>query len=93
MPDKIVPARDAAALVHSGDTVTTSGFVGAGVPEALLKALPLSPDEIRWAKGYLTRYHKGQAAVGETPENEFVWVESSSKGRSRKGKSRGKRHR
>ena len=39
MPDKIVPARDAAALVHSGDTVTTSGFVGAGVPDGLLKAL------------------------------------------------------
>lgn len=39
MPDKIVPARDAAALVHSGDTVTTSGFVGAGVPDGLLQAL------------------------------------------------------
>jgi len=39
MPNKIVSPRDAAALVYSGDTVTTSGFVGAGVPEALLKAL------------------------------------------------------
>lgn len=39
MPNKVVSARDAAALVHAGDTVTTSGFVGAGVPEALLKAL------------------------------------------------------
>lgn len=39
MANKIVSARDAAALVHSGDTVTTSGFVGAGVPDGLLKAL------------------------------------------------------
>lgn len=39
MPDKIVPARDAAALAHSGDSVTTSGFVGAGVPDGLLQAL------------------------------------------------------
>ena len=70
-----------------------AGFKDVEEAEALLKALPLSPDEIRWAKGYLARYHKEQAAVGETPENEFVWVESSSKGRSRKGKSRGKRHR
>ncbi|MFV0384646.1 acyl CoA:acetate/3-ketoacid CoA transferase [Paracoccus sp. (in: a-proteobacteria)] len=39
MPNKVVSPRDAAALIHSGDTVTTSGFVGAGVPECLLKAL------------------------------------------------------
>lgn len=39
MPNKIVSMRDAAALIHSGDTVTTSGFVGAGVPDGLLKAL------------------------------------------------------
>ena len=39
MPDKIVPARDAAALAHSGDSVTTSGLVGAGVPDGLLQAL------------------------------------------------------
>ena len=39
MSNKIVSGRDAAALIYSGDTVTTSGFVGAGVPDALLKAL------------------------------------------------------
>lgn len=39
MPNKIVSMADAAALIHSGDTVTTSGFVGAGVPDGLLKAL------------------------------------------------------
>ncbi len=39
MLNKVVSPGDAAALIHSGDTVTTSGFVGAGVPDALLKAL------------------------------------------------------
>ena len=39
MENKTVSAYDAAALINSGDTVTTSGFVGAGVPEGLLKAL------------------------------------------------------
>jgi propionate CoA-transferase len=39
MPKKIVALEDAAALVHSGDTITTSGFVGIGVPDALLKAI------------------------------------------------------
>jgi propionate CoA-transferase len=37
--NKIISAADAAALVRDGDTVTTSGFVGIGVPEALLIAL------------------------------------------------------
>lgn len=45
MPNKIVSPRDAAALVHAGDTVTTSGFVGAGVPDCLLKALADHFDE------------------------------------------------
>ncbi len=39
MPRKIVSAQDAARLIHSGQTITTSGFVGCGVPEALLAAL------------------------------------------------------
>ncbi|HRO14438.1 MAG TPA: hypothetical protein PLL33_05235 [Paracoccus sp. (in: a-proteobacteria)] len=39
MAGKSVSAFDAAALVSSGDTVTTSGLVGAGVPDGLPKAL------------------------------------------------------
>ncbi|MDU8942843.1 acyl CoA:acetate/3-ketoacid CoA transferase [Ovoidimarina sediminis] len=39
MKKKIVSAAAAAELIHDGDTVTTSGFVGIGVPEALLIAL------------------------------------------------------
>ncbi|TDT77151.1 propionate CoA-transferase [Litoreibacter halocynthiae] len=36
---KVVSAAEAAALVKDGDTVTTSGFVGIGVPDELLAAI------------------------------------------------------
>lgn len=36
---KVVTAAEAAALLQDGDTVTTSGFVGIGVPEELLLAV------------------------------------------------------
>lgn len=39
MPNKQISAAAAAELVRDGDTVTTSGFVGIGVPEELLVAL------------------------------------------------------
>ncbi|MCA0869318.1 acyl CoA:acetate/3-ketoacid CoA transferase [Seohaeicola saemankumensis] len=39
MRNKIISAENAARLVASGNTVTTSGFVGIGVPDALLAAL------------------------------------------------------
>ncbi len=39
MPNKIVTADEAAALVRDGDTLTTSGFVGIGVPDELLAAI------------------------------------------------------
>ncbi|NKX43734.1 acyl CoA:acetate/3-ketoacid CoA transferase [Roseicyclus persicicus] len=39
MRRKTVSAADAAALIQDGDTVTTSGFVGIGVPDALLAAV------------------------------------------------------
>lgn len=39
MLNKTISPAAAAALVANGDTVTTSGFVGIGVPETLLKAL------------------------------------------------------
>jgi propionate CoA-transferase len=39
MADKVVSPAEAAALIRSGDTVCTSGFVGIGVPEELLAAL------------------------------------------------------
>ncbi|WP_298983231.1 CoA-transferase [uncultured Roseibium sp.] len=39
MRRKVVSASDAAALVKDGDTITTSGFVGIGVPDELLAAI------------------------------------------------------
>jgi len=39
MRNRIVTAEEAAALIGDGDTIATSGFVGIGVPEALLIAL------------------------------------------------------
>lgn len=36
---KVVSAAEAAALIKDGDTVTTSGFVGIGVPDELLAAI------------------------------------------------------
>lgn len=39
LKDKIISADAAAALIHDGDTITTSGFVGIGVPDQLLQAL------------------------------------------------------
>ena len=39
MKRKVVSAADAAALIKDGDTLTTSGFVGIGVPDELLAAI------------------------------------------------------
>ena len=39
MRNKIVSARDAVAVIRSGDMLATSGFVGIGTPDALLAAL------------------------------------------------------
>lgn len=36
---KVITAEEAALLVKDGDTISTSGFVGSGFPEALAKAL------------------------------------------------------
>ncbi|SHI61931.1 propionate CoA-transferase [Shimia gijangensis] len=39
MKRKVVSSAEAAALVQDGDTITTSGFVGIGVPDELLAAV------------------------------------------------------
>ncbi len=39
MHTKVISGNDAAALIKDGDVVTTSGFVGIGVPDALLAAV------------------------------------------------------
>ena len=38
-PDKIVSATEAVRLIHDGDTIATSGFVGIGFAENLAVAL------------------------------------------------------
>jgi propionate CoA-transferase len=39
MRNKITSAAEAVAIIQSGDAICTSGFVGIGVPDALLVAL------------------------------------------------------
>ncbi len=39
MKNKVVSAAEAAALIKDGDTLTTSGFVGIGVPDEVLAAV------------------------------------------------------
>lgn len=39
MFNKVISSVDAAALIKNGDTITTSGFVGTGVPDELLSAI------------------------------------------------------
>jgi len=40
MPDQTASPEAADAHVNVGDTVTTSGFIGIGVPETVRKAVP-----------------------------------------------------
>ena len=39
--NKIVDAAEAVAIIRSGDTVASSGFVGVGTPDEIIKALEL----------------------------------------------------
>ena len=39
LKNKIVSADEALAIIHDGDTVAVSGFVGIGTPDELILAL------------------------------------------------------
>src|SRR5437763_7304026 len=39
MRSKVVDAADAVAIIRSGDTVASSGFVGVGTPDEIIRAL------------------------------------------------------
>ena len=39
MRSKVVDAAEAVAIIRSGDTVASSGFVGVGTPDEIIKAL------------------------------------------------------
>ena len=60
MKRKIVSAEDAARLIRSGDTVTTSGFVGIGVPEGLLKAVEARYLDTKEPSGLTLLFAAGQ---------------------------------
>ncbi len=60
MRSKILAAGDAIRLIRDGDRITTSGFVGIGVPEALLKALEASFLETGSPRGLKLLFAAGQ---------------------------------
>ncbi|MEL6310901.1 MAG: CoA-transferase [Pseudomonadota bacterium] len=60
MHNKLVSAAEAARLVHSGNTITTSGFVGIGVPDALLAALAEAHSETGAPSGLTLIFAAGQ---------------------------------
>lgn len=60
MPNKIITAEAAVALISNGNTVTTSGFVGIGVPETLLKALELRFQETSTPRDLTLFFAAGQ---------------------------------
>ena len=65
MRHKIVSAAEAAALVRSGDTIVTSGFVGIGTPDELLSALAVPHVTLRlWGAGQGDGHDRGLNRLG-----------------------------
>ena len=60
MRRKVVSAADAAALIKDGDTLTTSGFVGIGVPDELLAAIETRFIETGHPRGLSLVFAAGQ---------------------------------
>ena len=58
--DKIISAEDAVALIPEGATLTTSGFVGIGVPDGLLAALAKRFEETGGPRGLTLLFAAGQ---------------------------------
>lgn len=72
MPNKTISPEAAAALVSNGDTVTTSGFVGIGVPETLLKALGQRHAETGNPSGLTLLFAAGQGDGGDRGLNHLA---------------------
>ena len=60
MRDKVTTAAEAVAVIQSGDTVCTSGFVGIGVPDELLVALEKRFVETSEPRGLTLLFAAGQ---------------------------------
>ena len=73
----IITAAEAASWVKDGDTITTSGFVASGMPEALTKALEQRFLETGSPKN-LTLYY---AATDNIPAEQFkaAWFDPTRK--------------
>lgn len=57
---KLLSAQQAAELINDGDTVATGGFVGIGVPEALLSAIHARFDQTQHPQRLTLVYAAGQ---------------------------------
>ncbi len=64
MGNKIIDAAAAAALVRDGDAITTSGFVGIGVPDALLSGIEARFADTAAPKGLTLLFAAGQGDGG-----------------------------
>src|SRR6056297_3619053 len=65
MHRKVISGADAAALIKDGDVLTTSGFVGIGVPDALLSAVENRFLETGHPKNLSLVFAAGQGDGGE----------------------------
>ncbi len=72
MPNKTVSPEAAAALIADGNTVTTSGFVGIGVPETLLKAVSKRFQETGAPKDLTLFFAAGQGDGKDRGLNHFA---------------------
>ncbi|UWR13381.1 acyl CoA:acetate/3-ketoacid CoA transferase [Sulfitobacter mediterraneus] len=75
MPNKTVSPEAAAALIADGNIVTTSGFVGIGVPETLLKAVSTRFQKIGAPKDLTLFFAAGQGDGKEKGLNHFAHKE------------------
>ncbi|PWJ10208.1 acyl CoA:acetate/3-ketoacid CoA transferase [Jannaschia seohaensis] len=65
MHKKVIAGADAAALIQDGDVLTTSGFVGIGVPDALLSAVETRFLETGHPRNLSLVFAAGQGDGGE----------------------------
>ena len=79
-PNKISSAAEAVRLIHDGDTVATSGFVGIGFPEGIAVALE--------ARFLATRDEVGQGAPRDLT---LVYAAGQGDGRDQRPGSRSAR--